>query len=471
MRELLLLLGKRWGVSKAICCAVMALFLGAPASGQTAHHLVLPKQTWYGIARQHNVSVDALQSLNPDVVANGLQPGDSLRLPQPATLPDIPALVAFEPAEPLDTTPAARPVLTAADTLKILAILPFQFDADTIEGGIEDPRVVRLRQIALECYQGMRWAAHELSQSGMDVALRVVDAEPDSLGQIWSLADVLWADVVLGPLRRNALDSAMDVSALLGKPHWALISNGDALVSKGPHVHVAAPTESAAAALLGATAARLHPGEQVTMLANGIYDADLEEAFSQGFAAARDSGDVPLAKLKVTSRFAEGIAERLGTTQTHVLAVPAGKSCRAMVAHLQNELLKADSIQTRLFIHPDAREYDFLERRLMDHVRLVMPATDHVNWEDSLVYERLRPYRDLTATDPSNYALIAHDAVLESASWCDDFPYPVPAPLARQFDWAIAGPGMGWINEAWRMQRYNNGWWEDLDAVTEPSGP
>jgi len=124
-----------------------------------------------------------------------------------------------------------------------------------------------------------------------------------------------------------------------------------------------------------------------------------------------------------------------------------------------------------LFIHPDAREYDFLERRLMDHVHLVMPATDHVNWEDSLVYERLRPYRDLTATDPSNYALIAHDAVLESASWCDDFPYPVPAPLARQFDWAIAGPGMGWINEAWRMQRYNDGWWEDLDAVTEPSGP
>lgn len=457
------------GLRSLFVAAIACLFVAVSASGQTATHLVLPKQTWYGIARQHNVSVDELQALNPGVVANGLQPGDTLRLPQPATLPDIPPLVAFEPATPADTIPAQRPVLTSADTLKILAILPFQFDADTLEGGIEDPRVLRLRQIALEFYQGMRWAAVELSESGMDVALRVVDAAPDSTGQIWSLADVLWSDVVLGPLRRQALDSAMDVTALLGKPHWALTAGSDAILSKGTHVHVAEPAAEAAAAKLGEAAARLHPGEEVTMLANGLYDADLEDAFAHGFAAARDSGDIPLAKLTVTSRFADGVADMLDTTRTHILAVPAGKSCRAMVAHLQNELLKADSIQTRLFIHPDAREYDFLERRLMDHVHLVMPASDLMDWSDSTTMERLRPYRALTGSDPSTYALLAHDAVLESAAWCADFPFPLPPPIARRFDWVNKGPGQGWVNEAWRMERYSQGWWEALEFVTEPT--
>lgn len=464
MRDLALQWFRTAGVFRSLLVAAIACFFWvSSASGQTSTHLVLPKQTWYGIARQHNVSVDELQALNPGVVANGLQPGDTLRLPQPATLPDIPPLVAFEPATPTDTIPAQRPVLTAADTLKILAILPFQFDADTLEGGIEDPRVLRLRQIALEFYQGMRWAAVELSESGMDVALRVVDSEPDSLGQIWSLADVLWADVVLGPLRRQALDSALDVTALLGKPHWSLTSKAASVVDKGSHVFVSEPDPASAARLLGERAAQIHKGEVVTMLYTGLVDSELEMAFAQGFSAARDTGDIPLQRHLVTPRFAEGVSGLLDTTRTHIFAIPSGKSTRAMVAHLQTELLKADSINALLWMHPDAKDYDFLERRLMDHAQLITPVAERLNWADSVVIEQLKVYRKWTGTDPSSYALLAHDAVLESASWCSDFFEPLPTPVAQSFRWFSAGFDKGWLNGAWEIERYKEGWWVPVE--------
>lgn len=435
-------------------------------SGQThpSTHLVQPQQTWYGIARLHNVGVNELQSLNPQILAAGLQPGDTLRLPQPATLPDIPVLVSFDEPHPVDTLPRTLPVLTSADTLKLLAILPFQFDADTLMGGIEDPRVVRLRQISLEFYYGMRWAAEELTSAGMDVSLRVVDSAPDSLGDTWSLPDLLWADAVFGPLRTQTLDSALDVSALLGKPHWALASSADKILSKGDHVFVAEPDPLAAARLLGTTAARCYAGEQVTMLATGLHDADLEEAFAAAFTAARDSSDSPLVRHLVSPRFAEGVSAMLDTSRTHVFAVPSGKSSRAMVAHLQNELLKADSIETRLLMHPDARDYEFLEHRLLHHTRLITPTADFADWADTTTLYRFWPYRDLTGTDPSQYAMLAHDAVLESASWCNDFPIgaPLPAPISHHFIWRAESSGRAWRNQSWQIEQFSDGWWIPL---------
>lgn len=437
------------------------MFAGTALSQPDAH-VVQPRETWYGIARMHNVAVESLQSLNPAVMSNGLQPGDILRLPQPATLPEIAPVAQVTTALVLDTTPAVLPELTAADTLKVLAILPFQFDADTLMGGMEDPRVVRLRQIAFEFYAGMRWAAQDLAAAGMDVSLRVVDAAPDSLGQMWNLSDVLWSDVVLGPLRRNVLDSALDVTALVGKPHWLLTTGPEDALDRGEHVFVAQPDESAAAHLLGRTAAELYGEQGVTLLFTGLKDFELEQAFIAGYQSAQDSLDLDLRQHQVTPRFAEGVAQMLDTTRTHIFAVPSGKSSRAMIAHLQNELLKADTISTRLLMHPDARDFEFLEPRLMEHTQLVVPSSETMDWTDSLKLDRLWTFREDMESDPSPYAFLAFDAVMESASWCSDFPGPTLKPIARSFDWHSAGSGRGWTNRAWHVEQFRQGWWAEL---------
>jgi LysM repeat protein len=437
--------------------SLFPFLFSVPVFAQT--HQIHPQQTWYGIAREYNLSVEALQEANPNVSA--LQPGDVLRLPQAVTLPEMVLNIPFD-SVPEDFEPATKPELTCADTLKILAILPFQFDADTLPTGGDDPRVIRLREIAMEIYYGARWGAEELRAAGLDVSLRVVDAEPDSLGGIWTLEDIFWADVVMGPLRRQALDSAMGVTRLLAKPHWSLTRNV-ASQNAGSHVFIAEPDETAAARALGAAAARLHSGEEVTMLYTGLHDADLEAAFAQGFEAARDSADLPLQRVLVNPKFAEGVASRLDTGRTHVFAVPAGKASRAMIADLQYELLKADTVSARLFMNPEVRDFDFIDRRLMDSTKMVTPAADWLNWGDTLVWERVALYRDITGTDPSDYALLAHDVVVESANWCEKR-VAVPGPLARRFEWESGGVDRPWRNTAWKVERYENGWWIDVNS-------
>jgi LysM repeat protein len=51
------------------------------ANAQKAEHLVLEKETLYGIAKTHNVNVTDLQNANKDILINGLKVGQKLILP------------------------------------------------------------------------------------------------------------------------------------------------------------------------------------------------------------------------------------------------------------------------------------------------------------------------------------------------------------------------------------------------------
>ena len=45
------------------------------------NHVVQPKETLFGIARQYNVSVEAIKAINGDLLKNGLQVGQSIKIP------------------------------------------------------------------------------------------------------------------------------------------------------------------------------------------------------------------------------------------------------------------------------------------------------------------------------------------------------------------------------------------------------
>jgi hypothetical protein len=114
-------------------------------------------------------------------------------------------------------------------------------------------------------------------------------------------------------------------------------------------------------------------------------------------------------------------------------------------------------------MNPEVRDFDFIDRRLMDSTKMVTPAADWLNWGDTLVWGRVALYREITGTDPSDYALLAHDVVVESANWCEKR-VAVPGPLARRFEWESGGVDRPWRNTAWKVERYENGWWIDVNS-------
>ena len=49
-------------------------------------HQVLPKETLYGISRQHHTTIEALQSANPELLTTGLKEGQTLNIPDENTI-------------------------------------------------------------------------------------------------------------------------------------------------------------------------------------------------------------------------------------------------------------------------------------------------------------------------------------------------------------------------------------------------
>lgn len=430
-------------------------------------HTVAPGETLFGIARAYGTTVEALEAANP-ARSSDLNPGDRLRIPVGEASPPVPS-----PATPFALRRPSLPA-SAVDTLRVLALLPFQFDADTLPSGRYSSKVERLRGVAMEMLSGLRWAADELAAAGIPVVLDIRDSEPDSLGRCtWDDAAVVAADVVMGPLRKSELDSALSVTARLGRAHWILTPQPAALLATHGQALRYAPLEGPALEALGRTVARNHPTGTVLVLELPVEGREEQEAFHRGFAAERLLQGLPAdagwERFEVSTRFATGAADRILGSKPACVVIPSGPTSRAMVANLQTELQLADDRSTRIYLHPQAAEYSFLERAFFEDHRVTLPSQDWINWDDSLTMRRVMPYRDALGVEPSPFAWAAHEALLESARWSTKWEGRVPPPLHARFNWSATGLETGFLNTAWRIQQCCAGQWIEGSEECTPS--
>jgi hypothetical protein len=308
---------------------------------------------------------------------------------------------------------------------------------------------------------GAQWAAQALSDSGYTVALRVVDTEPDTLGvHLWSMADLEWADVVLGPLRKAPLDSVNTLLQNSEVPQWVLTPQNPVVWEKHPLAFSMEPNPIPGVESLGALAAQKHAGDTVIMLETRGADAGLEQAFRRGFFSAASDSTV-LQSVPANAQFAEGLIAELDTSKVNPIAIPAGKSAQSLYAYVQTELQLADSFPVHVYGHPDSRSFEFLERRYLDRSHYTVPVSEGTQWNDSTVAGQVEQFRSAHATDPSIYGFIAFDAMVESARW-QKLPWPLPAQAHFKLDWQWDEVRARFVNEHWSLETFVNGGWEPV---------
>jgi len=416
-------------------------------------HTVEAGETLYSIGKLYQVPVKELERHNPDA-STGLSIGDVLVI-RPESLTEMNE-VSWHAADSLHSRPSL-PRLNQ-DTLRALIMLPFMLDADTIEGGVYDAKTTRLREISLEFLHGAEWAAAMLSDSGYAVCLRVMDTDPDSLGvHDWRETDLAWADVVLGPLRREPLDSVNSLLATSGTPQWILTPQNPIVWDKHPLAFTLDPVPEVGMRRLGQKAALAHPGDTVLLLETRGKDVRMEEAFKSGFESACTSEAV-LRSIPANTQFCEGLIAELDTSKLNVIAVPAGKPAQSLIAYIQTELQLADSFPVQLYGNADARQFEFLEHRFLERAHWTMPVSQGTRWSDVEVAQQVQAYRDAYRTDPSLYALVACDALLESAKWLE-LPWPVPASVFCHPEWVWDPAKKRWMNHRWGIEKFDAGGW------------
>ena len=419
-------------------------------------HLVSAGETWYGIAQRYGVTDKELQEANGHLELI-LSIGDVLQVP--TTIP----IDSVNGHAKVQVNSAQLPLLRS-DTLRVLAMLPFMLEVDTVIGGEYDARTTRLREVSLDFFHGMEWAAQTLQDSGYAVQLRIVDTEPDTLGvHAWSELDLRWSDVVLGPLRSAKMDSVSQLLSTTQTPQWLLTPLKPAVWSHHDRVYSLRSDERAGMRKLGALVARTHPLDTVLLLETRGKDAALEEAFKEGFTSVRGSLS-GLESLSSSNRFAEGITAQMDTSKLNVVAIPAGKSAQSMIAYVQTELQLADSFPVRIYANAVTAELEFMERDFMNRSNWTIPVTNYLDWTNERVQLQTQTFRELFKTDPSAYSIAAFDALVETASWMDGEGQAsaLPAPIQHIIDWEWDEGASQQVNSNWHIRMFSSGVWSRL---------
>ena len=203
------------------------------------YYTVLPKEGYYRIEKKLGVSRGVLDSLNPDLVAKGLQAGMVLKVPlefsgdlkvQDDLL--VQKINLFDSLNPLDRS------------LRVGLLLPFKVNSlelDSIEKTKEFFKKRNLSSLSFDFYSGTRLAMEVLSEQGIASELTVFDTQNQKakLVQITQNSLLSQQDVIIGPLIPKNFDFISALPKLSKVPKVAPLSYKE--VQMRPNVYQSIP--------------------------------------------------------------------------------------------------------------------------------------------------------------------------------------------------------------------------------------
>ena len=206
------------------------------------YYTVLPREGYYRIEKKLGVSRGVLDSLNPDLVAKGLQAGMVLKVPlefsgdlkvQDDLL--VQKINLFDSLNPLDRS------------LRVGLLLPFKVNSlelDSIEKTKEFFKKRNLSSLSFDFYSGTRLAMEVLSEHGIASELTVFDTQnrKAKLVQITQNSLLFQQDVIIGPLIPKNFDFVSALPKLSKVPKVAPLSYKE--VQMRPNVYQSIPPKN-----------------------------------------------------------------------------------------------------------------------------------------------------------------------------------------------------------------------------------
>jgi len=248
-------------------------------------HLVQPKETIYGIARQYGITIAELREMNPEL-DDTLQTGATLKVPEKKIIETavvdnerfdlyevqpregffrLKVKFGLEQEEIIALNPYAADGLKEGMILKlprtenlsgiggdhlvdlenaisdrslkrVAIMLPFQvrsMERDSTEYNSELLETNGAMRVALDFYSGVLMAAEFATEKGIPVALDVYDTqgEPTRVARIIAENDFKEVDAVIGPLLRTNVERAAADLKRAGTPIFSPLSNREVKIS------------------------------------------------------------------------------------------------------------------------------------------------------------------------------------------------------------------------------------------------
>jgi len=354
---------------------------------------------------------------------------------------------------------------------RAVAFLPFFSQLAVVTGMPPPRREIRMREIAVDNINGLRWASERLKNLGYNIELSFFDEVLDSLGNpLWLSEDVIGKDAVFGPLQQNQLSRSLRVIERTGADHVILTQVNENLLLGSDAVRSIIPSEPYAVDLIIEDLVSKHSEDNIIFVMAGGSDTKLENYFLATLRNKLDTtkSDIPLMTVIAdtlmfdtvhgTRNSVGSLAEKIDFYKRNIVVSVAGRSARSM-------------LQIYVYSHSEIRDLGFIDVKFLERTHLTIPVSGSIDWSDSTTISAVKQFRLMYKTDPSNYVLKAHDAFLDAFKRklereLGEMDYSVlPQPIETHYDWQQLQQFSGYVNKSWSLETFNDGHWCITDTL------
>ncbi len=189
------------------------------------YHDVQPKETLYSLSKQYQVSIETIKSANPDILADGLKYGQTIKIPKQTAGNQVENTDDFdkkidELTKNIHKNDNINNEYTYSKPLKINLLDSMRLDKDyrlaillpfklkNIDSEDENYCQDLIGNKILNYYSGIKFAIDSLKQLGLKVHYDVFDtqASPYVTGKILEVTDLSDYDFVIGPVKKDNVE-------------------------------------------------------------------------------------------------------------------------------------------------------------------------------------------------------------------------------------------------------------------------
>ena len=367
---------------------------------------------------------------------------------------------------------------------RAVAFLPFFSQLEVVTGMPIPRRELRMREIAVDNINGIRWASERLINQGYHIELSFFDEVVDSLGNaLWQSEDVIGQDAVFGPLQQNQLSRSLRMIERAGADHVVLTQVNENILLGSDAIRSVVPSEPFSIDLLIEDLVSKHSHDNIIFVMAGGTDSKLETYFLSTLKNKLDTAKSDVSQMTVisetlmfdtvhgTRNSVGSLAEKIDFYKRNIVVSVAGRSARSMLSNLLVEVQMNDSSEIYVYSHSEIRDLGFIDVKFLERTRLTIPVSGSIDWSDSTTISAVQQFRLMYKTDPSKYVLNAHDAFLDAFKRklereLGEMDYSVlPQPIETQYDWEQLQQFCGYVNKSWSLETFNNGHWCQTDTL------
>ena len=367
---------------------------------------------------------------------------------------------------------------------RAVAFLPFFSQLEVVTGMPIPRRELRMREIAVDNINGIRWASERLRNQGYNIELSFFDEVVDSLGNpLWQSEDLIGKDVVFGPLQQNPLSRSLRMIERAGADHVIITQVNEDLLMGSDAIRSIVPSDPFSIDLVIEDLLSKHSEDNIIFVMASGTDSKLENYFLSTLKNKLDTAKSDISQMSVisetllfdtvhgTRNSVGSLAEKIDFYKRNIVVSVAGRSARSMLSNLLVEVQMNDSSQIYVYSHSEIRDLGFIDVKFLERTHLTIPVSGSINWRDSTTINAVQQFRFMYKTDPSKYVLRAHDAFLDAfkrkleREWGEMDYSVLPQPLETQYDWEQLQQFGGYVNKSWSLETFNDGHWCQTDTL------